>query len=42
MNEFAQTAATPPLLARTPLLSGSDVEAKRRELLAYFHGTFDR
>lgn len=27
---------------RTPLLAGSDVEAKRAELLHYFHATFDR
>ena len=27
---------------RTPLLAGSDVEAKRAELLQYFHATFDR
>jgi 5-histidylcysteine sulfoxide synthase/putative 4-mercaptohistidine N1-methyltranferase len=30
-----------PLFPRTPLLAGSDVEAKRAELLAYFHSTFD-
>ena len=27
---------------RTPLLAGNDVEAKRAELLQYFHATFDR
>lgn len=30
------------LFARTPFLAGSDVEAKRAELLHYFHATFDR
>jgi len=30
------------LLPRTPFLAGSDVEAKRTELLHYFHATFDR
>ena len=30
------------LFPRTPLLAGTDVEAKRAELLAYFHATFDR
>ena len=33
----------PPILfPRTPLLAGSDVEAKRAEILVYFHSTFDR
>lgn len=27
---------------RTPLLDGGDVEAKRTEILNYFHATFDR
>ena len=27
---------------RTPFLAGNDVEAKRAELLDYFHATFDR
>jgi 5-histidylcysteine sulfoxide synthase/putative 4-mercaptohistidine N1-methyltranferase len=27
---------------RTPYLAGSDIEAKRAELLRYFHATFDR
>ena len=31
-----------PLFPRTPRLDGTDVEAKRAELLAYFHATFDR
>ena len=31
-----------PLFPRTPVLAGNDVEAKRSELLAYFHATFDR
>ena len=30
------------LFPRTPRLAGPDVEAKRAELLAYFHATFDR
>ena len=30
------------LFPRTPFLAGTDVEAKRAELLAYFHATFDR
>ncbi|WP_150430334.1 5-histidylcysteine sulfoxide synthase [Dechloromonas sp. CZR5] len=30
------------LFPRTPFLAGSDVEAKRTELLHYFHATFDR
>ena len=30
------------LFPRTPLLAGDDAEAKRAELLAYFHATFDR
>lgn len=30
------------LFPRTPLLSGTDVEAKRAEILTYFHATFDR
>ncbi|MFZ2853283.1 MAG: 5-histidylcysteine sulfoxide synthase [Rhodocyclaceae bacterium] len=30
------------LFARPPLLSGSDVERKRAEILDYFHATFDR
>ena len=30
------------LFPRTPFLSGTDVEAKRAELLHYFHATFDR
>jgi len=30
------------LFPRTPLLVGNDVEAKRAELLNYFHETFDR
>ena len=30
------------LFPRTPLLLGNDVEAKRTELLNYFHETFDR
>jgi 5-histidylcysteine sulfoxide synthase/putative 4-mercaptohistidine N1-methyltranferase len=29
------------LFPRTPLLDGTDVEAKRAELLAYFHTTYD-
>ena len=36
----ARTLAT--RFPRTPLLAGTDVEAKRAELLAYFHTTFDR
>jgi len=31
-----------PFLPRTPLLAGDDVEAKRHEIHAYFHATFDR
>ncbi len=31
-----------PLFPRTPLLSGSDAEQKRAEILAYFQATFDR
>lgn len=31
-----------PIFPRSPLLSGSDVERKRAEILAYFHSTFDR
>lgn len=31
-----------PRFPRTPLLAGADVEAKRAELLHYFHATFDR
>ena len=30
------------LFPRTPFLAGADVEAKRAELLHYFHATFDR
>ncbi len=30
-----------PLLQRTPLLTGDDAEAKRREIRAYFHATLD-
>ena len=30
-----------PRLPRTPLLAGPDVEAKRAEVRAYFHATFD-
>ena len=30
------------LLQRTPLLSGDDTAAKRAEIRAYFHATFDR
>ncbi len=30
------------LLPRTPCLSGDDAEAKRQEIRAYFHATFDR
>ncbi len=26
----------------TPRLAGDDLEAKRREICAYFHATFDR
>lgn len=32
----------PQSFPRTPFLAGSDVEAKRAELLQYFHATFDR
>jgi 5-histidylcysteine sulfoxide synthase/putative 4-mercaptohistidine N1-methyltranferase len=32
----------PELFPRTPLLAGTDSELKRREILAYFHATFDR
>ncbi len=32
----------PPRFPRTPSLAGHDVEAKRAELLQYFHATFDR
>ena len=39
----SSSAGSPaPLFPRTPLLSGTDVEAKRAELLRYFHATFDR
>ncbi|HNH63891.1 MAG TPA: SAM-dependent methyltransferase, partial [Thauera aminoaromatica] len=39
----SSSAGSPaPLFPRTPLLSGTDVEAKRAELLHYFHATFDR
>jgi 5-histidylcysteine sulfoxide synthase/putative 4-mercaptohistidine N1-methyltranferase len=31
-----------PLFSRTPQLSGGDPEARRREIRAYFHATFDR
>ena len=31
-----------PLFARTPLLAGTDPQAKREEIRAYFHATFDR
>lgn len=31
-----------PIFPRTPLLSGTDVEARRAELLACFHAVFDR
>ena len=31
-----------PLFSRTPLLAGTDVEAKREEIRRYFHDTFDR
>ena len=34
--------STFPLLTRTPLLAGNDPEAKRAEILRYFHDTFDR
>ncbi len=30
------------LLTRTPLLAGNDPEAKREEILRYFHDTYDR
>lgn len=33
---------TSPLFPRTPSLSGDDVAAKRAEIRAYFHATFDR
>lgn len=33
---------TEPLFPRTPLLTGDDAEAKRREIRAYFHATSDR
>ncbi|MDP2788319.1 MAG: 5-histidylcysteine sulfoxide synthase [Pseudomonadota bacterium] len=33
---------TSPLFPRTPSLSGDDVVAKREEIRAYFHATFDR
>ncbi len=32
----------PELFPRTPVLTGSDAEAKRREIRAYFHATCDR
>ncbi|MCB1929296.1 MAG: 5-histidylcysteine sulfoxide synthase [Rhodocyclaceae bacterium] len=32
----------PQILSRTPLLAGSDPEAKRAQILRYFHDTFDR
>jgi len=31
-----------PRFPRTPRLTGQDVEAKRAEILDYFHATFDR
>lgn len=31
-----------PLFPRSPLLAGNDIEAKRAEILEYFHATFDR
>lgn len=31
-----------PVFPRTPLLTGSDSEQKRAEILRYFHATFDR
>ncbi|MDY6929569.1 MAG: 5-histidylcysteine sulfoxide synthase [Pseudomonadota bacterium] len=31
-----------PLFPRTPFLAGNDIEAKRAELLHYFHSTFSR
>jgi 5-histidylcysteine sulfoxide synthase len=34
--------AMKPIFPRTPLLAGLDAEAKRAELLNYFHATFDR
>lgn len=33
---------TSPLFSRTPCLSGDDIAAKREEIRAYFHATFDR
>ena len=42
MNAVQQAPKATTLFPRTPLLAGSDVEAKRQELLDYFHATCDR
>ena len=36
------SAPAAPLFARTPVLAGTDPEAKREEIRRYFHATFDR
>lgn len=43
-DEFPRCESTTlnSLFPRTPMLDGPDVEAKRAELLQYFHATFDR
>ncbi len=33
---------SPTIFPKTPLLTGSDVESTRQQILAYFHATFDR
>lgn len=41
-TRVATEAGARRLFPRTPLLAGDDVDAKREELLHYFHATFDR
>ena len=40
-TDVLEILAMKPLFPRTPRLDGFDVEAKRAELLTYFHATFD-
>ena len=42
MNQWQHRQNEDQLFPRTPLLAGTQVEAKRQELLDYFHATCDR
>ncbi len=42
MSQWQHRHKEDGLFPRTPLLAGADVEAKRQELLDYFHATCDR